>query len=205
MKASTKDFIIYYEQEDGIEQLLGTLTQNMERILRFFRLEQLREKVEVVIYSTVATYRAHVEECGQTYYEWMIADTFDGKINVSSMEVCRKSSSHRNMNAEEYAKLIIHEFVHVCQQEVNLNSYGCEWFWEALATNLADQKMNYPQTLCSKEKLMFHYAEIPNAYSISYHMGQYMLQNLPEEKIYEYIVNPDILWEDTEKLLEALK
>ena len=206
MKVATKDFIIHYEHaEKEIEQLINTLSKNMERILCFFRLECLSKPVEIILYSTVEAYTEHVLKCGQTYYEWMIADTFDGKINIAAMEVCKTSISHRNMNQEDYAKLIIHELVHICQQEVNPNCYGCEWFWEALATNLADQKMQYPQTLCTKEELMFHYSEIPNAYSISYHLGKYMLQNLSEERIYDYIINPNELWKDTDKLLRVLE
>jgi len=205
MKISTKDLIIFYEQDEKeIEQLVNVLSQNLERILHFFRLESLSKPVEIILYSTTAAYMEHVVNCGLTYQEWMIADTFDGKINIATIEVCKKSISHQAMTSEEYSKLIIHELVHICQQEVNPNCYGCEWFWEALATNLAEQKMSYPQTLCTKDELMFRYAEIPNAYSISYHLGQYMLKNLPEEKIYDYIVNPNELWKDTENLLAVL-
>ena len=206
-KINTTNFTICYtnKTDEMVEELLNTLIANMERILQFFKLEQLENKTDIIIYSSINDYIKHVNACNQTYYEWMVADTFDGKINILSIVVCRNTNEHRNINVEEYSKLIIHEFVHICQQEVNPNSYGCEWFWEALATNLAEQKMDCPQEICTREELMFHYASIPNAYSISYYLGQYMLQNLSYEKIYEYVLNPEILWNDTETILNEVR
>lgn len=202
-----KDVILYYDEQDEelAEQLLEVVEANLERLLCFFKLEELKDKVDIIIYSSIKDYEEHMVDCEQTYYDWMIADTIDRKINIANVDACRATQAHRNMSFEEYTKIIVHELVHICQQQVNPNCYGCEWFWEALATNLAKQEMNYPQTLCSKEDLMFHYNQIPNAYSISYHIGNYMLKNLPHEKIYEYILKPDVLWQDTEELLEVLK
>lgn len=206
-KIDTTNFTIYYtnKSDEMVEELLNSLLVNMNRILQFFKLEELKNKTDIIIYSSIDDYIKHVNACNQTHYEWLIADTFDGKINILSIDICRKTDAHRNISIEEYSKLIIHEFVHICQQEVNPNSYGCEWFWEALATNLADQKMERPQEICTREALMFNYASIPNAYSISYYLGRYMLQNLSHEKIYEYVLKPEILWNDTETLLNEVR
>ncbi len=57
---------------------------------------------------------------------------------------------------------------------------------------------------CSRDELMFHYQELPAAYSISYRLGKYMLEYLSHEQIYEYIRNPGALWTDTENILEAV-
>ena len=207
MLSVTKYFDISYgrESEELVEAILGTLRENMERIMGFFQLERLDQKISVIIYSETDVYAAHVKECGQDYYEWMIADTFDGRINVLSLEACRRSSSHARMDREEYARLIVHEFVHICQQQVEPNCYGCIWFWEALATNLADQATAPVEIRCSREELMFHYQELSEPYAISYQLGKYMLEHLPYEQIYNYIRKPAALWEDTEKILEAAK
>lgn len=204
---TTEYFEIYYSRdcEGLVEEISGTLLENMERIMDFFRLEKLEKKIFVVIYSETNTYTSHVEECGQAYYEWMIADTFDGRIHVLSLEACRRSPSHAHMDREEYARLIVHEFVHICQQQVEPNCYGCIWFWEALATNLAGQAMGPVEIGCGEEELMFHYQELPDAYAISYRLGKYMLEHMPHEQIYNYIRRPADLWEDTEEILEAAK
>lgn len=204
---TTEYFEIRYSRdcEGLVEEISGTLLENMEKIMGFFRLERLDKKISVIIYSETEVYISHLANCGQTYYEWMIADTFDGRIHVLSLEACRRSPSHAHMDREEYARLIVHEFVHICQQQVEPNCYGCIWFWEALATNLAGQAMGPVEIGCSKEELMFHYQELPNAYAISYGLGKYMLEHMPHEQIYNYIRRPADLWEDTEEILEAAK
>lgn len=207
MISATEDFEIRYSRgcEELVGEISGTLVENMERIKGFFRLDKLEEKIVVVIYPETGAYISHVEQCGQAYYEWMIADTFDGRIHVLSLEACRRSSSHARMGREEYARLIIHEFVHICQQQVEPNCSGCIWFWEALATNLAGQVMDPVEIHCSREELMFHYQELPAAYSISYQLGKYMLEHLSNDQIYNYIRKPAALWEDTENILEQAK
>ena len=204
---STDYFELCYRRDCAglVEEISGTLLENMERIMDFFRLERLDSKISVILYSEPEAYISHLEECGQTYYEWMIADTFDGRIHVLSLEACRRSRSHAHMDREEYARLIVHEFVHICQQQVEPNCYGCIWFWEALATNLAAQVMEPVEISCSRDELMFHYQELPEAYAISYRLGKYMLEHMSHEQIYDYIRRPAALWDDTEEILERAK
>lgn len=42
----------------------------------------------------------------------MNADTFDGNINLLSIEECRKTREHSDITLEEFLENIIHEFVH---------------------------------------------------------------------------------------------
>lgn len=88
------------------------------------------------------------------------------------------------MQFEEYSKVIVHELVHLCQKEIYDNAYGCEWFWEALATNLSGQVMDKPNILCTKEQLMFDYNNVPQAYAVSYYIGKYMIDNIEHKKYY---------------------
>ena len=55
----------------------------------------------------------------------MNADTFDGNINLLSIEECRKTKAHSDITLEEFLENIIHEFVHACQQEINPDSKKC--------------------------------------------------------------------------------
>lgn len=203
MKIIAKNFIVYCDEKkkEEAEQLLQILSHDAERILDFFYLSQTEEKLDIIIYSNIDEYIKHVNQCGQQFYDWMIADTFDGKINILSIDICKKTNSHKNISLEDYSKLIIHEFVHICQQAVNPDCRECIWFWEALATNLSGQKIESPKTLCTKDDLIYHYTELPTAYSISYFLGQYMLKNMTHEKIYEYIKNPETLRCDVDEIL----
>ena len=205
MTFDSEHFTVHYCRECAnlVERIAEALRGNMQRIMGFLRLDNLDRKIPVVLYSDTDAYVAHIEECGQRYYDWMIADTFDGRIHILSLEACRSRSSHAGMDEEEYTRLIVHEFVHICQQQVEPNCYGCIWFWEALATNLAGQEHAPVEILCNREELMFHYQELPNAYAVSYLLGKYMLEHMSPQQIYDYIRRPAQLWEDTEKILQA--
>lgn len=201
----TEYFAIRYGRdcENLVGEIAGTLRENMERIMGFFRLDGLEHKISVILYSDTDAYISHVEQCGQSYYDWMIADTFDGGIHILSLEACRGCPSHAGMDREEYTRLIVHEFVHICQQQVEPNCYGCIWFWEALATNLAGQEYAPVELPRDREELMFRYQELPDAYAISYRLGCYMLEHMPQQQIYDYIRRPQALWEDTEEILRG--
>ncbi len=201
---SNDTFAIYYNRdcEELVGEISDTLLWNMEKVMDFFRLKKPEKKIHVVLYTDRDVYSAHVKECGQDYYEWMVADTFDGRINALSLKECRRSAFHAQMDREAYARLIVHEFVHICQQQVEPDCDGCVWFWEALATNLSGQIMAPVEICCSREELMYHYESLPDAYAISYRLGKYMLEQLPYEQIYDYIRNPETLRQDTGKILE---
>lgn len=197
--------VVEWDFQELARNISGTFLEDIERIKGFFQLGQSEFEVPVVIYQDTDAYVAHLVQCGQSYQEWMIADTFDGRINVLTLEACRRSRAHADMDGEDYARVILHEFVHLCQQQVEPNCYGCIWFWEALATNLSGQTEGAVALDCNRDELMFHYHELPNAYAISYRLGKYMLEHLPYDQIYQYICTPGALWEDTEELLEAAR
>lgn len=205
MEITAQNFVVFCDERDSAlaKQLLQTLGAGIERVLVFFRLNCIEEKVNIIIYSDADDYKNHVERVGQQYFDWMIADTFDGKINILSIDLCRMTGQHKNISKEDYSKLIIHEFVHICQQFVNPDCSGCIWFWEALATNLSGQNIESPAEFYTKDELMYHYTELPFAYSVSCALGRYMLENMAEEKIYGYVKEPELLRRDAENIIKS--
>lgn len=132
-------FIIECDKNlDYLEELKEKLNQESSRILNFFKLKGLKNPKKIKIWTDREKYQKYLEEYVPKYYEWMCADTHDGNINILSIEECRKTKSHQDMTLEEMLEVITHEFVHTCQQEINPNAENVEWFWEALATNLAN-------------------------------------------------------------------
>ena len=83
----TENFqIIYSTQcEHLANQLLKILQFNLERILKFFCLEHLKKRKQIIIYDNISIYAAYVEQSGRLYHEWMIEDTFNGDINILSL------------------------------------------------------------------------------------------------------------------------
>lgn len=206
MKFLSDDFIITYtiETQNLVEVIVETLIVNMKKIMDFFGLKEFNNKKEIIIYSNIDEYAKHMSKY-IVYQDWMIADTSDGNINILSLDMCKRTNAHKNMNYEDYKKVILHEFVHICQSEINPNSDGCVWFWEALATNLSGQISYDIKINCTKEALMYDYYNLAGNYAISYKIGKYMLENMEHDKILEYVIRPEKLCDETEAILQAVK
>ena len=123
----------------------------------------------------------------------MNGDTYGGNINILSIEECRKTIFHQDMTLEEMLKVITHEFVHACQQEINPDAADVEWFWEALATNLANPFDHVASMQCEDEKLIKNLNATPYNYEICFTIGKFMLENYSHEQVLDYIKNPDKL------------
>ena len=123
----------------------------------------------------------------------MNGDTYDGNINILSIEECRKTIFHQDMTLEEMLKVITHEFVHACQQEINPDAADVEWFWEALTTNLANPFDHVASMQCEDEELIKNLNATPYNYEICFTIGKFMLENYSHEQVLDYIKNPDKL------------
>lgn len=130
---------------------------------------------------------------------------FESDNFTVSYDECRRTKAHKNMTPEQYQKVIIHEFVHSCQQEINPDAIECEWFWEALATNLTGQ-YNYTVPIkCTKEQLIHEYLNLNDNYLISYTIGKYMLENYYPERILDYVKNPERLRRETDGIIREVQ
>lgn len=203
---TSEKYEIIFESEDEliIGQLVNMLDDSMDKILMFFNLTELTNKTTIVIYHNVEQYKEHCLKYTE-YRDWMIADTFDGNINILNFDCCIAKSTNNIITVDDYVKVIIHEFVHICQHEINPNSQNCVWFWEALATNLSGQIMPKVDFSCTKEQLMFDYLNLKNNYAISYNIGEFMLKKYTHQKILDYIEFPQKLIDDTDIIFKQFK
>ena len=93
----------------------------------------------------------------------------------------RETEIHRCMSKQEYQKMIVHEFVYVCQSQcfhrlIDKDKF-CLWFWEALATNLSKQEYPYIGVECTAEQLLLEFPYIPNSYTHAYNIGKYIISS----------------------------
>lgn len=187
------------------ELVSRTLGENLDRITRFFGLDGIEHIQNIIIYSSLGDYKAHVEKFTE-YFGWMIGDTYDGNINLLSLERCREAEGHGDMADSEYEKLILHEFVHICQQQLNPDAGGVIWFWEALAMNLSGQTANDIAISCTASELSENYIALKDSYAISYKLGKFMLSHYSRDRILEFVRSPQRLMAETEKIIsEAMK
>ena len=204
MKHEDDYFIINYNENDKayVSQLIKVLNENMIKIMCFFCLTELKQKKVINIWNNINEYEKYISPYVGEYQEWMVADTFDNNINIISYDLCLSNETHKNCNMSNYKKIIIHEFVHACQQEINPNAKNVIWFWEALATNLSEQEYSLINIPYTKSELINNFKHLKYAYPVSYTIGRYLLENYTHEHILDYIKNPNLLLDDTENILE---
>ena len=200
------NFIVECEESlPYINDLKLKLKQESDRILNFFELQELKKAKIIKIWTNKEAYQQYLEHYVDTYYDWMCADTYDVNINLLSIEECKKTEAHKNMTLKEMLENITHEFVHACQQEINKDSKNVEWFWEALATNLANPFDHVASMQCEDEELINNFNATPFAYEICYTIGKYLLENYSKEQILEYVKQPEKLRKEAKTIFAAEK
>lgn len=193
-------FYIECEAYDDISTLIDI--KELDKVMLFFKLKILSKKKILKIWNDIENYKEYLVSYIDRYQDWMVADTYNGNLNLLSFYLYHSANPMVN-DYVSYKKLIVHEFVHICQQEINPEATGVGWFWEALATCLANQKYNLIQILCTQDELMYHFQELKNGYSISYTLGKYLLEKLSVTKILEYVRFPQLLISDTSSIIES--
>lgn len=197
---------IYYNECDRsyINKIVEAINSNLKRILEFFEIIEFKHKKLIKVWSNLEAYKGYLIPFVDEYFDWMVADTYDTNINILSYNLYI-FGGHKNCNLSDYIKIIIHELVHACQQEINSNARNVVWFWEALATNLSNQQYLLINISYSKEDIMFNYNILQDSYAASYTIGKYLLLHYNHSQIIEYVKNPEKLINDTDHILENTK
>lgn len=198
-----EDIGFYIENTGNVDISIFLDEKELNNIMQFFNIKKLRNKKTLKIWSNLDCYKDHLIPYVNQYQDWMVADTYNGNINLVSYYLYQKANPEVN-SYDAYKKLIIHEFVHICQQEINPNASGVGWFWEALAIYLSNQSYSLSQIFCTRDELMYHFQELRNGYAISYTIGRYFFDNLSSSKILEYVMKPELLISDTENIIERV-
>lgn len=204
MNLEKNNFIIEYNENlKYIPEIVEYLENRMNEIMSFFELNSFNKKIKIIVYNKLELYKEHIEQFFE-YHDYMCADTNDGNINILSLEAAHETKTHANMTLDEMKKVILHEFVHICQQEKEVEHILDDviWFWEGLATNLGnpdeyevvqfDDATNYDinEFFCAS-----------NNYPIAFTIGKYMLENYSHAEILDYIKFPSKLLNDSEQIL----
>lgn len=185
-----------------IHELVNFLELRMNEIMLKLRLSKLKDKKRIIIFNDRDNYKKHIEQYFE-FKDYMCADTNDGNINMLSLEEAHKCEEHKNMTLKDMEQNICHEFVHVCQQELEIESIGYDivWFWEALATNIGNPEQFETIEIDDISKIN-DFNNMNNNYSIAFTIGKYMLENIDMSKIIEYIKYPQRLKEDEQIILD---
>jgi hypothetical protein len=193
--------VIYDESNNAyIAELIDVLDENLARIMGFFNLTGLTKKINIRIWNSTEEYARYLKPHIGDYRRWIVADTYNGDINILSYPLYLQGDGKEKCNMDDYKKVIIHELVHACQRAVNPQAKDVFWFWEALATNLAWQRfylMDIPYTMA---ELSSNFINLHHCYSAAYTIGRYLLENYTHERLLGYVRNPSYLISDAETI-----
>ena len=201
------NFIITCDENNSyILEVVDYLESKIGSIMNFFELDSLNSKIKIVIYDDLEKYKKHIEQFYE-YQDYMCADTNDGNINLLSLEAAHKTKEHSNMTINELKSTILHEFVHICQQESELEHLDNDivWFWEALATNLGNPEEFSGILINATNEEINDFNTLYQNYPIAYTIGNYILENYSHEDILEYVKYPSKLLLDSKNILDSAR
>ncbi len=207
MVIERKNYMVEYDEDNSyIEEVCEYLDKRIDEILKFFELKSLKNKRKIIIWNDLELYKKHIEQYYK-YYDYMCADTNDGNINILSLEASHKTNEHSTMKLDELKRNIIHEFVHICQQDSEIEHIDNDvvWFWEALATNLGNYEDFCRIDIDASNEEINDFNSLVNNYFVAFTIGNYMLENYSHSQILEYIRYPRILLKDSYKILNEVR
>ena len=111
------------------------------------------------------------------------------------------------MTVNDMKLIILHEFVHICQQESEIEHIDDDivWFWEALATNLGNPEKFSKIKIEATNKEINNFDSLPYNYPIAYTIGNYILEHYTHKEILEYVKYPTKLLNDSDDILNSAR
>jgi hypothetical protein len=201
---------IYSIEYDAISKKLvqsmnEALSQNFQRILDFWGIEKLANHVNIKIYSEMDDWiKFYEEKSGSKYQDYVVGCADGPNIYVLAFDEYKKTQQHKNDSLEDFQKIVIHEFVHICHNQLITDPEKTSFIMgEGLATYLAGQgynhdiKIDYPKYSLFSNDL---FSLTNDLYSLSQKIVRQLVEKVPHEKIIEYALDATKLYEDWDEL-----
>lgn len=207
MVLEKNNFIIDYDENlKYIPEIIKYLESKMRDIMNFFELYSFNTKIRIIIYKDLELYKEHIEQFFK-YEDYMCADTNDGNINILSLEAAHETKTYSNITLTELKNIILHEFVHICHQEKQVQHFNEDviWFWEALATNLGNPEKYEKIPIEANNNDINEFNCSANNYPIAFTIGKYMLENYSHDEILKYVKFPVNLLNNSQQILDSAR
>lgn len=214
MVKETKYIKINYTDKDRdyIDCLLEFIKKSEEEIVNFFDIKYFGEKVTLNLYDDLDNFRKNISiRCKNNVVpDWLCGFSYleNNKfiINTLCLEEYKKTKGHENNNLDDLKYLIMHEFVHSCQQKytnsVVSSSKAPIWLKEGMAIFISHQ---YDNTKLSFNATSEEIIDGNTSYSNYYSMFSYVYNSYGKEYILELLKNSTRLINDTPTLFEETK
>lgn len=203
MKYETDEYIINYNEcdEEYIEEFIKYFEQEKASIFDFFNINKLNKKLIIKLYDTVDKY---AEYRHNNLYEWSVGnmDVDDNNyyIHMLSYKPLITRKGHEKDNLTYLYKLLIHEFVHVCHEDIEPIRKSLIWIREGIAILLSHQYDELEKKLnnCSLDDLVTNNNRI--GYINYYTLMDYALNTYGNEYVKRLVFDSEFGKEETEKI-----
>ena len=193
------------QSEKLVQKINDTLSQNFQRILDFWEIEKLDNHVNIKIFSGLADWIKFYEEKFNLKYQDYVIGCADGpNIYVLAFDEYKKTQTHKNDSLEDFQKVMVHEFVHICQnQRISGRENNSFIMGEGLATYLADQPYNHDIKIDYPKETLFSndfFSLSNDLYSLSQKIVRQLVEKVSHEKLLEYALDYTKLYNDWDTL-----
>ena len=204
----TDFYSIEYDKksEKLVQTINEALSQNFQRVLDFWGIEKLDNHVNIKIFSELDEWIKFYEEKSGTKYQDYVVGCADGLyIYVLAFDEYKKTQMHKNDSLEDFQKVMVHEFVHICHNQRITNQFNYSFIMgEGLATYLADQPYNHDIKIDYPKDTLFlsneFYSLSNDLYSLSQKIVRQLVEKVPHEKVLEYALDYTKLYKDWDTL-----
>ena len=208
MKKELDNFIIESDVKiDYFDEIVDYIKENEKRILGFFNLDKLPNKITILILSYEPFKTWVVSKYGEILdYVSGDSNSKTNTIRLLTIEDQIKHTIHKDANADKIKKTALHEIVHQCHGLFHNDYRQTIWFAEGLAQNLAYQTPK-PISIneCDFNELKKDFSHCKGNYSYAYIIVKYIMNNYPKEEIEKLYSNPDYLRDNADNLFEEAK
>lgn len=208
MKIELENFIIESDIEiDYFDEIVNHIYENEVRILNFFRLDKLPQKVKILILSYDNFKEFIVSKYGEILeYVSGDSDSPTNTIRILNIDDQRKYTIHKDASIDKIKGTVLHEIVHQCHHTYHRDYRQTTWFSEGLATNLSNQKYNIKKLDdCDFELLKKDFNHYKGSYSYAYTIVYYVLNNYSENEIILLYSDPNYLREKSNIIFEEAR
>lgn len=211
MKKELENFIIESDiQLDYFNDIVEHIAKNEQRILDFFKLKKLPQKVKILILSYEPFKEYIVSKYGEIL-SYICGDSNSSTCTIRILNVDDqiKYTTHKDADVERIKDIALHEIVHQCHHVYHTDYTGYKqttWFSEGLATNISNQKYEIQDlSQCDFDKLKSDFRHYKGGYSYAYTIVNYVLNNYSNDEIERLYKNTDYVRENANKIFEEAK
>lgn len=159
MRYCCNDYTINYNECDKeyISDLISYFDDRKTDIFKFFGIEKLSKKLIISLYDSIdkyAEYRNYNLSLASVGNMDVLDDNY--YLNILSYKEFIKRKGHEKNNLDYMFKTLLHEFVHICHEEIDSCRNSLIWIREGVAIFLSNQyeELNYKVDSCSIDDLL---------------------------------------------------